>query len=175
MSGRAWTGVVLLAISIGAVGQARAQGDVRQVLARDLAHLMLDETLRRGLNEQVTAGLTMAVGSTLQERLNRRLLDMEWRLVAEIVRRFVVDTLAPDRTEELAAGVYAQQFDEAELRELLSFQRSAVGRKAARLAPVIAAETARAIDEEIRNSPAMPRMVEELQRAFPVLNSPESP
>jgi hypothetical protein len=175
MAIRVSVGVVLLAMSFAGVGQAMAQGNDQQALARDLAHLMLDDTLRRELNEQVTAGLTAAVGSTLQTRLNRRLLDMEWRLVSEIVRRFVSDTLAPTRTDELAADVYARRFDEAELRELLAFQRSAVGRKAAQLAPLLAVETAEAINAEIRTSPALPRLVEELQGAFPVLRTPESP
>jgi hypothetical protein len=175
MSGRAWAGVALLAVSFAGVGQAMGQEDGQRALARDLAHLMLDDALRSELNEQVAVGLTAAVGSTLQVRLNRRLQDMEWRMVAEIVRRFVGNTLLPSRTDDLAADVYMRQFNEAELRELLAFQRSAVGRKAARLAPLIAAETARAINDEIRNSPALPRMVEELQGEFPVLRTPDSP
>lgn len=175
MTRRVWIVVVLLAISLGGVGPAMAQGNDQRALARDLAHLMLDDTLRRELNDQVAAGLTAAVGSTLQARLSRRLLDMEWQLVSEIVRRFVRDTLVPSRTDEIAADVYARRFDEAELRDLLAFQRSAVGRKAAQLAPLIAIETAQAINDEIRTSPALPRMVEELQGAFPVLTMPESP
>jgi len=164
-----------LVASLAMSGQALAQEDDRQALARDLAHLMLDDTLRREMNDQVATGLTAAVGLTLQERLSRPLLDVERRLISEIVGRFVRDTLVPSRTDDLAAGVYAQRFDEAELRELLAFQRSAVGRKATRLAPLIAIETAQAINEEIRSSPALPRMVEELERAFPVLRRPESP
>jgi hypothetical protein len=175
MAIRAWAAVALLAVSLAGVGQAVAQGSDQRALARDLAHLMLDDTLRRELNEQVTAGLTAAVGSSLQTRLSRRLLDSEWRLVSEIVSRFVSDTLVPGRTDELAADVYARRFDEAELRELLAFQQSAVGRKAARLAPLIAIETAQAINDEIRTSPALPRLVDELQGAFPVLRAPESP
>jgi hypothetical protein len=171
---RAWTGLMLGVAILLTSGQALAQSDDRRTLARDLAHLMLDDQLRRDLNEQVSAGLTVAVASSLQARLNRRLLDLEWRLVADIVGRFVTDTLAPARTDELAADVYARRFDEAELRELLAFQRSPVGRKAARLAPLIAIETAEAINAEIRSSPALPRMVDELERAFPVLR-PESP
>lgn len=175
MTVRAWAGVMLLTVSLAGVGQGSAQDGDRRALARDLAHLMLDDTLRRGLDEQVRAGMMQAVAVALQERLNRRLQEVEWRLLGEIVQRFVGDTLPPDRTEELAAEVYAGQFEEAELRDLLGFQRSAVGRKAARLAPVIAAETARAVENEIRRSPAMPRMLDELQRAFPVLRRPESP
>jgi hypothetical protein len=173
MAMRVWTAVALLA-SLAGFGPPVAHAEDQRSLARDLAHLMLDDTVRRELNEQVAAGLTTAVGSTLQTRLNRRLLDMEWRLVAEIVRRFVSDTLVPGRTDELAADIYVRQFDEAELRELLTFQRSAVGRKATRLAPTIAVETAEAINQEIQSSPAMPRMVQELQSVFPVLKPPES-
>jgi len=171
---RVWIGVALLAVSLARVGEATAQGDSQQALARDLAHLMLDDTLRQDLIDQVGSGLTSAVGSTLQARLNRRLLDSEWRLVSDIMHRFVSDTLVPSRTEELAAAVYARRFDETELRELLAFQRSAVGRKAARLAPLIAIETAQAINDEIRNSPALPRLIDELQGAFPVLRAPNS-
>jgi hypothetical protein len=167
--------VLLLAVSLAVAGHAMAQADGRQALARDLARLMLNDTLRRELDEQVAVGLTTALGSSLQTRLNRRLHESEWRLVAEIVRRFVGDTLVPSRTDDLAANIYASHFDEAELRQLVAFQSSLVGRKAARLAPVIAAETAQAINDEIRNSPALPRMVEELQREFPVLRTPESP
>lgn len=173
--GRGWAGVTFLAVAVTWAGPVAAQEDSRRALAVDLAQVMVDANLRRELDEQVTASLTTAVATTLQERLNRRLQDQEWRMVAEIARRFVAETLPSARTEELAATVYARQFDEAELRELLGFQRSAVGRKASRLAPVVAAETAQAIEEEIRKSPALPRMLAELQRAFPVLKPPESP
>ena len=136
---------------------------------------MLTETLRRELDEQVAVGLTTSVGSTLQARLSRPLQESEWRLVTEIVRRFVGDTLVASRTDTLAAAVYARHFDEAELRQLVQFQGSPVGRKASRLAPVIAAETAQVINDEIRNSPVLPRMVQEFQREFPVLRTTESP
>lgn len=172
---RAGVGVVLVVLALGVVARAEAQDAGRQELARELARLLLDDGLRRGLNEEVSAGLTQALGATLQDRLNRRLLEMEWRILAGIVRRFVAETLPPSRMEEIAAQAYARHFDEAELGELLRFQRSDVGRKAARLTPVIASESARAIDEEIQTSPVMPRMLEELQRAFPVLGPPESP
>ena len=49
------------------------------------------------------------------------------------------------------------------------------GRKAMRLTPVIGIENAQAVESEIQQSPAMPRLMEELQSAFPVLRSPESP
>jgi hypothetical protein len=115
------------------------------------------------------------IGTMLQERLNRRLQDSEGRTLADIVRGFVVRTLPPARIQEIAARGYASHFDEAELRALLDFQRSEVGRKAARLTPVIGLESAQAVEREIQESPAMPRLMEELQRAFPVLRSPESP
>jgi hypothetical protein len=71
--------------------------------------------------------------------------------------------------------VYGSHFDEAELKALLEFQRSAVGRKAAGLTPTIALETARAIQGEIAQSPTLPRLVDELGREFPVLRAPETP
>jgi len=40
---------------------------------------------------------------------------------------------------------------------------------------VIGLENAQTVEAEIQQSPAMPRLMEELQRAFPVLRSPESP
>jgi len=164
-----------VATLLAALPPALAQDTSQQTLARDLAHVMLDDALRRELNEQVTAGLTAALGSTLQERLSRRLLDTEWRVIGEIVRNFVTETLVPSRTDAIAAEVYARRFDEHELRELLTFQRSAVGRKAARLTPLIAVETAEAINDQIQRSPALPRLVEQLQGAFPVLKNPQSP
>jgi len=164
-----------VAVSVGVMGPVMAQVDGRQALARDLAQLMLTDTLRRELDEQVAVGLTTAVATTLQMRLNRPLQESESRLVTEIVRRFVGDTLVASRTEELAATVYARHFNEVELRQLVEFQSSPVGRKAARLAPMIATETAQAINDEIRNSPVLPRMAQEFQREFPVLRTTESP
>ena len=172
---RTCAGLALLLLCVAAPASTKAQDNERQALALDLARVMLDDSLRRSLNEQVTGGLVLAVGRTLQERLNRPLQDREWQVISGIARQFVSDTLRPAQTEELAAGVYARQFDQEELRQLLTFQRSAVGRKATRLASVIASETAQAVEEEIRKSPAMPRMVEALQREFPVLRAPESP
>ena len=40
---------------------------------------------------------------------------------------------------------------------------------------MIGLENAQAVESEIQQSPAMPRLMEELQSAFPVLRSPESP
>jgi hypothetical protein len=175
MRARFLVGLLALAVVVGSAGPAAGQGASRSALARELAQLMIDDTVRRVVDEQVRARLAQSIASTLQERLNRRLVDVEWRLLARIVGRFVAETLPPSRKEEIAAEVYAGQFDEAELEELVRFQRSALGRKVARLTPVIATETAQALDLEIRRSPAIPRMVDELQRAFPVLRAPESP
>ena len=165
----------ILAVLTVALGLAAAQGDARLELARELSRLLADDPARQGVDDQVTASLARVIAATLQDRLGRRLLDLEWEMLGRIVRRFVRETLTPERTVDLAASVYARSFDEAELRDLLAFQRSPLGRKVARLTPDIARETAQAIDAEIRRSPAMPRLVDELQRAFPVLRSPESP
>jgi hypothetical protein len=165
---------VALAV-LAAAGAAHADEVSRQELARELARVMLDEPVRRGLDDEVAAAMIRAIGGTLQVRLNRRLQDVEWRQLAEIVRRFVAGALPGGRSEEIAARVYARHFDEAELRDLLRFQESPVGRKAARLAPVIGAETARAIEAELQDHPLMPSLVRELQGAFPVLGAPESP
>jgi hypothetical protein len=156
-------------------GVASAQDANRPALALELARVMIDDQMRQGLSDQVGIGLLQLIGTSLQERLNRRLQEAEARTLAEILRGFVGRTLTPDRIEEIAARAYASHFDEAELKALVEFQRSAVGRKAARLTPAIAIETARAIEGEIRQSPAMPRLIEELQREFPVLRSPETP
>jgi hypothetical protein len=163
-------------LAFGPVGVAAAQDQAtRQALALELARVLIDEQARQGFQEQVTASLLRVVGSTLQQRLNRRLQDVEARTLLEIVNTFVQTTLTPERTHEIAARAYANHFTEPELRALLDFQRSEVGRKAARLAPVIGVETAQAVEAEIQQSPAMPRLLEDLQRAFPVLRSPESP
>lgn len=166
---------LVLVLALGGARPAPAQEASRQELALELARLMLDTTARQRLDEQVGAAVIRSIGATLQERLYRPLQDPEWRMLADIVARFVGDTLPPSRIEEIAARVYASHFDDAELRELLRFQRSAVGQKATRLASVIDAQTARAIDAEMRDSAGMPRLLEGLARAFPVLRRPESP
>ena len=156
-------------------GHAAAQDASRQTLALELARVLIDDQMRQGLSDQVTLGLVRLIGTSLQERLNRRLQEGEVRTLAEIVRSFVGRTLTSARIEEIGARSYASHFDEAELRTLLDFQRSPVGRKAARLTPAIGLETAQGIEAEIQQSPALPRLMEELQAAFPVLRSPESP
>lgn len=169
-----WVGPGLLVLALAAAEPAAAQGDGAEP-ARELARLMLNDQSRRSIDEQVTAGLVQSVAAALQERLSRRLLEVEWHTIVTIVRRFVADTLPSGRIDEIAAQAYARHFDEAELREMVQFQRSPVARKLMRLGPVIAADTAAAIDRDIRSSPAVPAMVEELRRAFPVLGAPESP
>jgi hypothetical protein len=173
MSARWWTPLVVVVVLLA--GGVSAQEASHEELSRDLARLMLDESARRGLEEQVTTVMVQAIATTIQDRLSRRLQDAEWRMLGDIVTRFVGETFPPSRTEDIAARAYAHHFDDAELRELLRFQRSDVGRKAERLAGVIRSETARAIDGEIRESPSMPRLLDDLQHAFPVLRLHESP
>lgn len=168
-------GMLLLGAAVAGAVPVAAQEDRQRALARELAGVMLEGNARRGIEEQVGVSLVQAIAVTLQERLNRNLLEVEWRMLAGIVRRFVGDTLSGGRTDELAADVYREHFDGDELAELLRFQRSAVGRKVARLGPRIAIETAQALEREIRRSPSMPAMLGELRRAFPVLGLPESP
>ena len=168
--------VALLAALVLADGDAASAQDAnRHALALDLARVLIDDQARQGLSDQVGLGLLQLLGTRLEERLNRRLQDSEVQTLAELIRAFVRRTLTEDRIEEIGSRVYGSHFDEAELKALVEFQRSAVGRKAARLTSVIAMETAQAIEGEIRESPAMPRLIEELQREFPVLRSPESP
>jgi hypothetical protein len=176
MIARGVIGVLIAAsVTFTAAATAQAQDDTRHALARELSRLLIDDSVRNDLNEQVGSRVMHGVATELQDRLNRRLLDVEWRLLAQIVGRFMKDTLPPARTEEIAMEIYMKHFDEDELRELVRFQRSAVGRKAARLTRVIAADTIRAISEEIRSSPATPEMLAELRRAFPVLGTFQSP
>jgi hypothetical protein len=164
-------GVLLVALAT----EAGAQVGRASETARELAQLMLDDVTRRRIDEQVGRGMMQSLGGTLEERLSRRLLDMEWRLLGGIVERFLRETLPPDRTAEIAAEIYMRHFDETELRDLLAFQRSPVGRKAMRVAPAIANDTLRAIDREIRTSRAGRDMIAELHRAFPILGASESP
>ncbi|HUL79661.1 MAG TPA: DUF2059 domain-containing protein [Vicinamibacteria bacterium] len=168
---RVWA---LLAAALLTAAPATGDEVNRRALALELARLMLDEPARRGLDEQVGLAMVRSIGATLQQRLNRNLQASEWRLVSDAVSRFITETLPPSRLAEIGAEVYAGHFSEGELAELVRFQRSDVGRKAARLTPVIGAETAQAVDTEIRESQAMPRLLAELQAAFPVLRS-ESP
>jgi len=166
---------LLAAMMLGDADPASAQDADRPALALDLARVLIDDQMRQGLSDQVGIGLLQLIGTRLQERLNRRLQEAEVQTLAEIVRAFVGRTLTEDRIEEIGARVYGSHFDEAELKALVQFQRSAVGRKAARLTPAIARETARAIEGEIAQSPALPRLIEALGREFPVLRAPETP
>src|SRR6266540_4822373 len=119
-------------------GVASAQDANRQALALDLARVLIDEQMRQGLSDQVGISMLRLIGANLQERLSRRLQEAEVRTLAEIIRGFVGRTLTSERIEEIAARAYASHFDEAELKlkALVEFQRSAVGRKSARLTTV---------------------------------------
>ena len=172
---RAVQASLLVAVLLCDGGAVSAQDATRQALALELAKVLIDDQAQRGFADQVSLSLLRVIGTILQERLNRRLQDAEGRTLADIVRGFVVRTLPPDRIQEIAARGYTNHFDEAELRALLDFHRSEVGRKAARLTPVIGLENAQTVEREIQQSPAMPRLMEELQQAFPVLRSSESP
>ena len=172
---RAVQASLIAAVLLCEGGVASAQDATRQALALELAKVLIDDQAQRGFADQVSLSLLRVIGTILQERLNRQLQESEGRTLADIMRGFVTRTLPPARIQEIAARAYASHFDEAELRALLDFQQSAVGRKAARLTPVIALESAQAVENEIQQSPAMPRLMEELQSAFPVLRSHESP
>lgn len=169
-----WIALAVVITVIVTAGPAAGQARGRE-LARELARLMIDESVRRSLDEQIGRGMLQSVAAPLQNRLNRRLREVEWRMLRDIVGRFLDETLPPTRTEEIAAEIYARHFDAAEIAALVEFQRSAVGRKAAQLTAAIARDTRRAIEEELRTSPAMQDMIAELQRAFPVLGEAESP
>jgi hypothetical protein len=156
-------------------GAASAQEAERHRLALDLAGILIDDQMRQGLSDQVGSGLLQLIGTRLEERLNRRLQETEIRALASMIRAFVGRTLTENRMQEIGAQVYGSQFDETELKALVEFQRSAVARKAARLTPAIARETARAIEGEIAQSPALPGLIEEIGREFPVLRAPQTP
>jgi hypothetical protein len=173
-----WTwvrAVVVAGVVAAAPGAADAQPDGQREAARALARLMMEDRSQPPIEEQVGVRMMQSVALTLQERLNRRLQEVELQRLAAIVRRFVEEALPPGRSEAMAAEVYVRHFDEAELRELLAFQTSPVGRKAARLAPTLALETAQALEREVRESPATPGLLAELRRVFPVLGPAESP
>jgi hypothetical protein len=173
VAGRIVTLIVALMLLGGSA--ASAQEADRHGLALDLARVLIDDQMRQGLSAQVGAGLLQLIGTRLEQRLSRRLQEAEVRTLTDIIRAFVGRTLTEDRLEEIAARVYGSHFDEAELRALAEFQRSLVGRKAARLTPAITRETGQAIQGEITQSPALPRLIEELGREFPVLRAPEAP
>lgn len=166
---------LLVTVAFGDGGAASADEAERRELALDLARILIDDEMRDGLSDQVSIGLLRLIGTRLQQRLNRRLQEVEVQTLRDIIREFVGRTLTEDRVKEIGARVYESQFDAAELKALVDFQRSAVGRKAARLTPVIARQTTRAIEAEIAQSAALPRLIEQLEREFPVLRFPETP
>ena len=166
---------LLAALGLADGGAASAQDAARHRLALDLARVLIDDQIRQGLSDQVGIGLLQSIGTRLEERLNRRLQDSEVRTLAEIIRALVGRTLTEERIEEIGARVYGSYFDEAELKALAEFQRSALGRKSARLTPAIARETARSIEGEIAQSAALPGLIEALGREFPVLRATETP
>jgi hypothetical protein len=169
------TALVLATLVLAGGRVASAQDADRERLALDLARVLIDDQVRQGLSDRVGLGLLQLFGTRLEERLNRRLQEAEVQALADIIRGFVRRTLTEDRIAEIGARVYGSYFDEGELKALVEFQRSAVGRKAARLTPAIGRDTARAIEGEIAESPALPGLLQELAHEFPVLRAPQSP
>ena len=165
---------IVLSTVLGAAGPMVAQEIDQRAAARELARMMFQDSLDRRFEDQVAATMIRSMGAALQQRLGRDLLEVEWQMLTRIIRTFAREALPSSRIEELAADIYVRHFDATELRDLLAFQRSALGRKTARLTPLIVSETILAIDNEIRTSDRMPAVLDELRRAFPVL-APESP
>ena len=172
---RALQASFLAARSLPVAARGVAQDATRQALGLELAKVLIDDQMQRGFTDQVSLSMLRVIGALLQERLNRRLQESEGRTLAEIVRGFVVRTLPPARVEEIAARAYASHFDEAECgRCSTSSGRRSAGRPrgSRRRSGSIPRRPSRARSSR---SPAMPRLMEELQAAFPVLRSQESP
>ncbi len=169
-------GTLLAILCLGStVDLARAEEDAHHALALELARIVVDDASRQAMEDQITAGMMQGIGAMLQERLSRRLLESEWRTLAQIVHEFVGKTLGETRTLELTASVYMRHFEASELRDLLAFQRSALGQKAREKTPVVARETAEMIEREIQTSSAISGLLEDLRNEFPILEVPESP
>jgi len=65
--------------------------------SRSISRVLIDDQMRQGLSDQVSIGLIQLIGTRLQERLNRRLHDLEVQTLAEIIRAFVGRTLTEAR------------------------------------------------------------------------------
>ena len=172
--------LVVAATLIGAAG-ARVTGTAvadeaqRLRLSRDLVTVALDDEVRAKLQQQLALFVTQSIGRSVQTQLNRRLLDVEWRILERIATRFTDEALPPSQMEQVYAAVYANLFDENELRELIRFHGTSAGRKSVRLQGQIGQDALEAMARVVDKSPARATLVTELRREFPVLGPAESP
>ena len=76
---------------------------------------------------------------------------------------------------QVYARVYANLFDEEELRELVRFNQTSAGRKSLKLRGQIGEQALQAMAQVVDRSPERKTLVADLKREFPVLGPAESP
>ena len=163
-------------VAAAAATPALAQDGAVTRPARELARLMLDDAMRRTVSDQVSgphgAGDRRDAPGAAEPPALRGRVGGGGRHRQAVRRRH----LPASRTEEITAAIYARHFSQAELAELVRFQSSDVGRRstAARAADRDGDGAGhRRRDQAERR--AVPRLLAELQREFPVLRTEQSP
>ena len=154
---------------------AAADDSERLRIARDVVKLALDDETRGRIQEQLVLLLTRSIGRPLENQLNRRLLEGEWRNIEKIVTRFIAYAMPTAEIEKVYARVYANLFDEEELRELVRFHQTSAGRKSLKLRGHIGEQALQAMAQVVERSPERKTLVADLKREFPVLGPAESP
>jgi hypothetical protein len=173
---RPWLGVLLVAAAVAAwPGGAAADEAERLRLARELTSTALAGEMRERLQAQLVVLTTQSIGRAIQIQLNRRFLEVEWRIVERLVTRFLGEALPPPQLEQIYAEIYADLFDEDELRELVRFHRTSAGRKSLQLQGRIGRDALEAMSRVVDRSPARATLIAELRKEFPALGPAESP
>ncbi len=165
---------VLAAATVLSPGAAADDGE-RLRIAKDLVKIAIDDEVRGRIQEQLVVLLTRSIGLSLENQLNRRLLEGEWRNIEKIVMRFIAYAMPTAEIEQVYARVYANLFDEDELRELARFNQTPAGRKSLRLRGQIGEQALQSMAQVVERSPERKTLAADLKREFPVLGPAESP
>ncbi|MBW2282737.1 MAG: DUF2059 domain-containing protein [Deltaproteobacteria bacterium] len=147
------TGLVLV-LSGGAAG-GTVTPEYRAV-ATELMELTGAAELSEQIGAAVTAQFSMALRQTYPDISPRA-----YEIVEETVREMLRQGMATELADE-AVNVYARYFTEQDLRELLEFYRSPVGRKVIENMPAVMAESMQVGQRWAER--ISPKLQEELQK-----------
>lgn len=171
------TVVLLVLVSLSGVAAAAQTGAVgSNEPARDLIRLTIfDSGQFEILVRQAEVVALRTFVPLVEARLNRPLLEMEQGALARAMNRILGELLKRETMEEMLVNVYARNFTESEIQQLLRFYRTDVGTKWVRLSPAMALEASEHFRELFRRrEPEIQAQIQaELIRIFPGLRPQE--
>ncbi|WP_437307027.1 DUF2059 domain-containing protein [Sorangium sp. So ce388] len=126
---------VVALISLASLGSAHA-GEAEKKLARELTHLVMPREVYNALIEQLMTNM----GASMQQAGAKISASDAGKLKA-----VVAEVLPYDELVQWNVEIYAGKFTADELKELIKFYGTPVGKKAAKLLPEISGEVGKKV------------------------------